>query len=352
MTEPKGQGELPVPSQKDLLSKDEIDALFEGLGGVSHAGAAQQTATNAFGGAPEQAEGLFAFDWQSLPHLNRGPVPALEVVNRRLLRGLQSALPLLFGRSLEVSLQSASSRPYGDFLQETPVPSGCAIVNLRPLAGQGLLVCDLALADVLVDLLYGGSGKSQGPPDARSFVSIGQRAVKRLMGALMASCSQAWHGVAGLNFELERLETQARSANIATALDRVHLSVFQVQVGDALGALTVCLPLASLAPIRDVVLAPSWGDFVQADRRWLPMLTREVPGLRVPLLARCMPLETSVAHLLALQAGDFIALGEEPQLLTTPEGLTLFEGRLKSQSGRQAIQIERALTDAVDGEAA
>jgi flagellar motor switch protein FliM len=336
-------------SQNDLLSRDEIDALFEGLGGISPAGGSPQPATNAFGGAPESSEGVSAFDWQSLPHLSRGPTPALEVVNRRLLRGLQSALPLLFGRSLEVSLQSATSKAYGDFLQETPVPSGCAIVNLRPLAGQGLLLCDLPLADVLVDLLYGGSGKAQGAPDARSFVSIGQRAVQRLMGALMASCSQAWHGVAGLNFELERLETQVRAANIATPLDRVHLSVFQVQVGEALGALTVCLPLASLAPVRDVVLAPSWGDFVHSDRRWLPMLTREVTGLQVPMLAQCMPFETNVAHLLAMQAGDFIALGEEPQLLTTPEGLPLFEGRLKSQAGRQAILIDRALTDDADG---
>ncbi len=338
-----------VTEQKDLLSKAEIDALFEGLGGVSQAGDATGADTNAFGGAAEASDGPFPFDWQSLPHLVRGPTPALEVVNLRLLRGLQSALPLLFGRALDVSLQSATSKRYADFLLETPNPSGCAVVNLRPLAGQGLLVCDLALADVLVDLLYGGSGKAQGPPDARSFVSIGQRAVQRLMGALMASCSQAWHGVAGLNFELDRLETQARAANIATALDRVHLSVFQVQVAEAVGSLSVCLPLASLAPIRDIALAPSWGDFVHVDRRWLPVLTREVPALNVPLLACCVPLETRLADLLALRAGDFIALGEEPQLLSTPEGLPLFEGRLKSKSGRQAIQIERALTDAIDG---
>ncbi len=352
MTDAANPREPLATERKDLLSKAEIDALFEGLGGVSQADGAPGAATNAFGGAAEEADGPFPFDWQSLPHLTRGPAPALEVVNQRLLRGLQSALPLLFGRALEVSLQSAASKRYADFLLETPVPSGCAVVNLRPLAGQGLLVCDLALADVLVDLLYGGSGKAQGPPDARSFVSIGQRAVQRLMGALMASCSQAWHGVAGLNFELERLETQARAANIATALDRVHLSVFQVLVGEAVGSLSVCLPLASLAPIRDVTLAPSWGDFVHVDRRWLPLLKREVPALRVPLLARCVPVETRLADLLALRAGDFIALGEEPQLLTTPEGFPLFEGRLKSQSGRQAIQIERALTDDVDGGAA
>ena len=34
---------------------------------------------------------------------------------------------------------------------------------------------------------------------------------------------------------------------------------------------------------------------------------------------------------------------------TTAEGLPLFEGRLKSQGGRQAILIERALTDDADG---
>lgn len=349
MSEAAKPKEPLIAERKDLLSKAEIDALFEGLGGVSQGGDAPGGVTNAFGGASEAMDGPHAFGWQSLPHLTRGPTPALEVVNQRLLRGLQSALPMLFGRALEVSLHSATSKRYADFLLETPVPSGCAIVNLRPLAGQGLLVCDLALADVLVDLLYGGSGKALGPPDARSFVSVGQRAVQRLMGALMASCSQAWHGVAGLNFELERLETQVRAANIATALDRIHLSVFQVQVGDAVGSLSVCLPMASLAPIRDVAMAPSWGDFVHVDRRWLPVLAREVPTLKVPLLARCVALETRLADLLALRAGDFIALGEEPQLLTTPEGLPLFEGRLKSQSGRQAIQIERALTDAIEG---
>ena len=51
----KSSADEPVAtSQKDLLSKDEIDALFEGLGGVSQQGNATQGDTNPYGGAPDR----------------------------------------------------------------------------------------------------------------------------------------------------------------------------------------------------------------------------------------------------------------------------------------------------------
>ena len=320
---------------KDLLSKAEVDALFEGLGG--------QTAASGE---------LALFDWQSLPRLIRasgGAASALDVVNQRLLRNLKGALPSLLARHPEISVQTLAPQRYGDFLDQTPVPSGCAVLKLRPLVGQGLLVVDLALADVLVDLLHGGSGKAQGAPDARSLASIGLRTVQRLLGVVLAACTQAWQGVADLNFEIDRIETEVRHAHIATPLDRVHVSVFTIQVGDVVGTLTICLPLSILGPIRDVVQSPSWGDFVHADGRWLPLLTREVQAVVVPLTAHCQPLETTLAKLLTLRAGDFIALGDQPQTLATPDGLPLFEGQLKSRDGRQAIQIDRVLTAGADG---
>lgn len=326
-------------SQKDILSQAEIDALMEGLGS---AGAL---------GVPGPVAGeVAAFDWQALPRITRGASPALEVVNQRLLRGLKGALAALLGQAVAVSLHSSATRRYRDFLEETPVPSGCAIVNLQPLAGQGLLVCDLALADVVVDLLHGGSGKLPGAPDARSLASIGRQAVQRLLGAVMAACTQAWSGVADLTFTLERIHTDVRQAPVATALDQLNVSVFQLQVGDVLGHLSVCLPLATLSPLRGMLQSPTWGDFVHSDRRWRPLLSREIEFLTVPLQAHCAPIESSVAKMLAMKAGDFIEIGGLPQRVATPEGLPLFEGSLQTQSGHQAIRIERVLAgDGDDG---
>ncbi len=328
--------------QKDLLSRDEIEALFEGLGGAAEVGDVGDV-----GSVPEEAGAPSPFDWQNLPHITRASpstLPALEAVNQRLLRNLRSALPPLLGQHPGITLQGTRARRYSDFLDETPVPSGCAVINLRPLAGLGLLVVDLALADVLIDLLHGGSGKAQNTPDARSFNGLGRRSVQRLVGVVMAACSQAWSGVAGLSFEFDRFEIEARHTHIATGLDRVYVSVFKVQIGEVIGTLSVCLPLASLAPIRDLVEAPSWGDFVQADPRWSPALAREVQGLQVLLAAHCQPLQTTLGQVLALRAGDFIELGTHPHTVATPEGLPLFEGRLKTQSGHHAIQIDRVLT--------
>ena len=340
-------------SEPGILSQAEIDALMQGMagadpppGGESSLAGGAMGGLGAFGGHDVQPGEPVAFDWQSLPRLTRSQTPALEVINQRLLRGLRNGFFALWGRHVQIAGQTVLTRRYSDFLDETAVPSGCAVVNLRPLAGQGLLLCDAALADVVVDLLYGGSGKMPQAPDARCFASMGLQAVQRLLGMAMAATSQAWSGVGGLTFELDRLETDVRQAHVATALERLYVSVFLVQIGDVLGRLTVALPWASLAPIRDVLESPTWGDFVQQDRRWLTALTHEVRALEVSVYARCAPVDTDLAGLLALRAGDFIELGEQPQILATLEGLPLFEGRLKTQSGHQAIRIERDLTAA------
>ena len=139
---------VPEPVPEDLLSRDEIDALFDGLGGANPSRGAGYAAdpahTNAFGGAPEPAGEPMPFDWQNLPRIsraNRGTMPALEVVNQRLLRNLQAALPALLGQHPDVTLQGTPGAALQRFSGRDTASFGlrggqfAAIGGARPVGG-------------------------------------------------------------------------------------------------------------------------------------------------------------------------------------------------------------------------
>jgi flagellar motor switch protein FliM len=147
-------------TQAPVLSQAEIDALMHGLGGASNSGAAGVSVAGPGAVQP--------FDWLGLPRLTQGALPALDVVNQRVVRELEASLRAAMAHPVDVFVHSATVRRYSDFLDETPSPTACAVVNLFPLNGQGLILCDLPLGDAWIEALYGGNvhpaSKSPGAP--------------------------------------------------------------------------------------------------------------------------------------------------------------------------------------------
>lgn len=79
---------------------------------------------------------------------------------------------------------------------------------------------------------------------------------------------------------------QPQFANIATPSEIVVSTAFQLEIGDLSGAVHICMPYATLEPIRDVLYSSTQGDSIEVDRRWVRVLTREIPGGKVTLVAR------------------------------------------------------------------
>jgi len=318
---------------ESFLSQEEVDALLEGVTGES-----QKLVED----APEHGE-VRAYNISSQERIVRGRMPTMEIVNERFARNLRVGLFNFIRRSPEISVGPVTVQRYSAFLRELAVPTNFNIVAIRPLRGNGMIVCEPALVFGVIDTLYGGIGKFQTRIEGRDFSATEQRVINRLVDVITEEYKKAWKGVYPLELEYQRSEMQPQFANIATPSEIVISTSFQLEIGEITGAIHFCIPYATLEPIRDVLYSSTQGDSIEVDRRWVNVLTREIQAAEVTLVAELARANATVEQLLAMKPGDFIELERETRIQATVDGVPVFECQYGTHNAKYAIRIDKSL---------
>ena len=323
-----------------FLSQAEIDALLEGTSGSS------ESDTQV---APAAKDEVRDYNLSSQERIVRGRMPTMEIVNERFARNFRLGLFNLVRRTPEISSDKVVVQRFGAFLRELVVPSNFNIVAIRPLRGSGLIVCDSSLIFGVIDTMYGGSGQYQTRIEGRDFSATENRVIRRLVDVITDELQKAWKGVYPLQFDYQRSEMQPQFANIATPSEVVISTAFQVEIGQVAGSIHICIPYATLEPIRDVLYASTQGETMEVDRRWINVLTREIQDVEVNLVAELATARTTVERLLAMKAGDFIELERESRIQASVNGVPLFGCKYGTHNAKYAIRIEESLRSSEKG---
>ncbi|MEG1768184.1 MAG: flagellar motor switch protein FliM, partial [Comamonas sp.] len=114
-----------------FLSQEEVDALLEGVTGESQKSTIEEV----------EAGSVRNYDISSQERIVRGRMPTMEIVNERFARNFRIGLFNFIRRSPEVSVGTVAVQRYSAFLRDLAVPTNFNIVAIRPLRGNGLVVC-------------------------------------------------------------------------------------------------------------------------------------------------------------------------------------------------------------------
>ena len=318
---------------ESFLSQEEVDALLDGVTGESQKQVEE---------AAQKGE-VRPYDMSSQERIVRGRMPTMEIVNERFARNLRLGLFNFIRRTPEVSIGSISVQRFGAFLRELAVPTNFNIVAVRPLRGNGLIVCEPSLIFGVIDTLYGGTGKFQTRIEGRDFSATEHRVITRMVNVITEEYRKAWKGIYPIDLEFQRSEMQPQFANIATPSEIVISTSFQLEIGEIAGAIHFCIPYATLEPIRDVLYSSTQGDSIEVDRRWVNLLTREIQAVQITVVAELARTNTTVEQLLAMKPGDFIELDRAPHIQAAVDGVPLFECQYGTHNAKYAIRIDRSL---------
>ncbi len=316
-----------------FLSQEEVDALLEGVTGESQKAVEEVAETGA----------VRNYDISSQERIVRGRMPTMEIVNERFARNLRVGLFNFIRRNPEISVGTVGVQRYSAFLRELAVPTNFNIVAIRPLRGSGLIVCEPSLVFGVIDTLYGGIGKFQTRIEGRDFSPTEQRVINRLVDVICDEYKKAWKGIYPIELEYQRSEMQPQFANIATPSEIVVSTAFQLEIGDIVGMIHICMPYATLEPIRDVLFSSTQGDSIEVDRRWVKLLSREIQAADVELVAELATADATVEQLLAMKAGDFIELDRLPRIEATIGGVPMFSCQYGTHNNKYAIRIDESL---------
>jgi flagellar motor switch protein FliM len=289
--------------------------------------------------------GIRDYDLASQERIVRGRMPTLEIINERFSRNIRVGLFNFIRKTPEVSVGGIKVQKYSAFLRETVVPTNFNIVSVRPLRGNGLVVCDPTLVFAVIDALFGGVGKFHTRIEGRDFSPTEQRVILRIVEVIAAEYKKAWSGIYPLELEYQRSEMQPQFANIAAPGEIVVTTSFTLEIGDSTGTIHFCIPYATLEPIRDVLYSSTQGDSAEPDRRWVKLMTHQIQAAEVQLVAELAHAPATVEQLLALKAGDFIELDLNKSIEVKVDGVPVMEAQYGASNGHYALKIERMLTN-------
>ncbi len=320
---------------QQILSQDEVDALLQGITGES-----QKPETD---DAP--AAGIRDYDLASQERIVRGRMPTLEVINERFARNIRIGLFNLIRKSPEVSIGGIKVQKFSAFLREIVVPTNFNIMSVKPLRGNGLIVCDPSLVFAVIDSLFGGTGKFHTRIEGRDFSPTELRVIYRLVETIVAEYKKAWVGIYPVELEYQRSEMQPQFANIATPSEIVVSTHFTLEIGETTGSVHFCVPYSTLEPIRDVLYSTIQGDSAELDRRWVNLLKQQIQSAEVNLVAELAHAGATVEQLLAFQPGDFIELDLNPMIQAKVDGVPVFDCLYGTSNNRFSIKIDKLLTN-------
>lgn len=315
-----------------FLSQDEADALLKGLQG-------DQDDLN-----PEsETASIRNYNLATQERIVRGRMPTLEIINERFARLFRIGLFNLLRRTAEVSVGPLRTCKYSEFVRNLVVPANLNLVQLKPLRGTSLIVFDPSLVFLLVDNMFGGDGRFHSRVEGRDFTPTEQRIIQRVLEILFETYSKSWEPVHPIEFEYIRSEMNTQFANIATPNEVVIATTFSIELGSANGEIHVCIPYATIEPIRDLMTSPLQGEVLGIDKRWVRLMTQQIQSAEIELVANLGHKEITLAEVLAMEVGDMIPMSISQEVEVKVENVPVMSCRYGTFNGQYALRVEKFL---------
>lgn len=314
-----------------ILDQNEVDALLRGLTG----GELETEADIA-----DEDSGVVSFDISNQDRIIRGRMPVLEIINDRFSRLSTNAMANAMRKRVDVNPISIDMSKFGDFMRSLPVPTSINIFKIDPLRGNALMIIDTRLVFALVENFFGGAG-TQPKIEGRDFTPIEQSIVVKVARMLLDNLEDAWRPVHEVGIELTRSEVNPQFATIVPPSDVVVVVSFEVELENAIGSLVICLPYATIEPIRSKLYASYQSERLEVDHAWLTRFKERLMEIPVDVNITLGHSQITGRQLLNLELGDILVLDtdEEDLLKAQVQGVVKFHGIPGFVKGNSAFQV-------------
>jgi flagellar motor switch protein FliM len=322
----------------NILSQEEVDALLRGISG----GEIETEAADLQGPTD-----VMTYDLTSQDRIIRGRMPTLEMTNEKFARMFRTTLSSLLRKVTSVNAISTDMVKFGEYLKSIPVPTSMHLFKLEPLRGSALIIVESKIIFMLVDIIFGGSGRSAFKIEGREFTAIESNIIKKVILSALGDLEKAWQSLIGLKITYQRSEINPQFVQLVPPTDVVIVSNFEIEVEYSSGTISVCIPYSTLEPLRDRLQAGYQSEQLEVDKTWINRFKGGLLASKIDLTARLGSTEINAGEVISLKKGDVIPLS---QCILDPisvyvEGVMKFKGRPVIYKGNQAIQVSQIISN-------
>jgi flagellar motor switch protein FliM len=318
-----------------ILSQEEIDALLHGMEG----GKVDTTP------APTDRSGIAPYDFANQDRIIRGRMPTLEIINDHFSRLFRNSLSTALRRIVDVGSRGNQMIKFGEFIKTLPVPSSLHVFRMDPLRGHAILVLESKLVFTLLDVFFGGSGRTTFRIEGRDFTAIESKLIQKLMAMILTDLEKSWNMVHPLTFQYVRSEINPQFVSIVPPSDLILTVTLGVELEQFTGMITLCIPYSTIEPIKAKLYSGFESDQMEVDQNWILRFLERLKTSEVEVRVELGRTQIMVQDLLHLKVGDVLSLGKEvTELLPVQvQGVSKFLGKPGSYGTNRAIQIEEKI---------
>lgn len=303
----------------DILSQSEIEALLASLMGSEEASPASSRASSSnassapvpsYANLSRMEKGVVnyeSYDFRRPDKFAKDQIRTFHMLHETFARHFASALSAYLRVPVHVDLVSVEQTPYDEFMRSL-THSVINVFSMAPLSGQSIMEMEMNILFAMLDRLLGGPGTMM--KTGNVLTDIERVLTEGIVNRAMTSLQVAWEGVAQFTAKRERLETQSQFVQIVPPNDVVVFILFEIKVGEARGAMSICIPYVVLKPITSKLSSQRW--FASTSRKsagkYSAILAKRLEKTSVTCAVRLGRTRASTQEVLDWKVGDVLVL--------------------------------------------
>ncbi|OOB77520.1 MAG: flagellar motor switch protein FliM [Epulopiscium sp. Nele67-Bin001] len=287
----------------ELLSQDEIDALFDALTtGEIDVKEIQEE---------EKKQAVKEYNFARPAKFSREHLRTLEIMCENYARLVSNYLSGYLRIGIPVQVISAEAMTFSEFNNSLSNPVVLAILDVKPLTGPMLLELSPNLCFAFMERILGGAGR--GMEKIREFTAIESTILDKIVQKMVSLLREPWENVIEMRPRLNKIETNSQFINLIAPNEMVALVTFNIAFGGIEGLMNLCIPHIVIEPVMDKIntrfrfQSGNDSDEIRVDKNVEALLKRT----NIPLRAVLGTTTMTVREFLQLEVDDVIMLDRE-----------------------------------------
>lgn len=225
----------------DVLSQSEIDALLSAMSGGEYNEIEEEQ--------PEDTHNVKKYDFKRPNKFSKEHIKTLERVHENFARLVSNYLSTHLRTSVQMKVVSVEQITFDEFIRSIPNPTILITFLLQPFTDVMILETGQQFDLQLIDILFGGSGKST--IKTREFTDIEKNIIKRIDLKMLEELKPSWEDVMDVDAKFVSMETNPALCQVLSPNESVALVSISVNIADNESLINMCIPYISIEKFVD-----------------------------------------------------------------------------------------------------
>lgn len=313
--------------QEDLLSNEEMAALLPDV------------PTDDASRERERRKRVVPYNFRRPDRLSKEQVRGLYLLHDLFAHSLSSSLPLFLRTISEVNLISVEQQSYGEYMRGLADPTTIFSIAASTLRGVFAIELNTSIALPIVDRMLGGEGQT--PKDLRPATELELNIIEGFLKIVTDGYCEAWKPLVEFEAEIVGRETHPNLVQIVAPNEVVATAIYQIQIGEAQGLMSFCLPVGLLEPVIEKFAQQSQSSHEKTSPEATRALLRTLSGVDFTVSTELERVPAAVSDLMSLAVGDVLRTNHSADrpVNIAVGGVVKFRGRLASLDQKLVVQM-------------